>query len=344
MSKWLDIVNDFNDNEYDFLEHFGNDISLFLDVVQKKGFLSLIDPFNSDDYENVILLSIYKHDKEKFIELVLSQISDVVYENGKFYMLVSNLSDLSSFFCENRNSLSRGRIEDVLSGDYDYPWFDDTTDNVYSDVINELSPKNIRILQDSMIHELKDTKVGLGTELLESIADEQGNDYVIVDEKNIGSILDDEETTNFLLEEYLHDIKSSLYNIHSSAYGSAYESELYDSVMDQLLPYLHVKTIGSAEVPYYSGPPNDQKVKYQKFEKIEIVDFLGIIVEYLDDRVNSSNQMNSQYDTLSYFGSFSQIFSEKVSDSRDCPIVYPPDYPDSRDVDKNINEYFADYM
>jgi hypothetical protein len=33
-----------------------------------------------------------------------------------------------------------------------------------------------------------------------------------------------------------------------------------------------------------------------------------------------------------------------LSEHKDCLSVHAPDYPDSRLVDKNINEYFSDHF
>jgi hypothetical protein len=44
--------------------------------------------------------------------------------------------------------------------------------------------------------------------------------------------------------------------------------------------------------------------------------------------------------TLEYWGSYLSMLKDSVS----CLSFRVPDYPDSREVDKNINEYFGDYL
>ena len=58
------------------------------------------------------------------------------------------------------------------------------------------------------------------------------------------------------------------------------------------------------------------------------------IVDYLESGAGYG------YGALSYQGTYIGV----LRDNNECLSVYPPDYPDSRLVDKNINMYFNDYV
>ena len=50
--------------------------------------------------------------------------------------------------------------------------------------------------------------------------------------------------------------------------------------------------------------------------------------------------MDATNQTLEYFGNFIGILEE----NGECLSVWAPDYPDSSEIDKNINEIFGDYI
>jgi hypothetical protein len=68
--------------------------------------------------------------------------------------------------------------------------------------------------------------------------------------------------------------------------------------------------------------------------KAPIHNFESNIVDYLRENKGYSNG------TLEYWGEYLGV----IKDQNDCLSVIPPDYPDSRKVDKYINVYFNDYI
>jgi hypothetical protein len=294
-----------------------------------------IDPKNASNgvvWQNEYLLWSYENNKEEYYKWVADFLSDVEFENGKAYLEISDRSDLAKLFCDgHRYDLSRDTIENILSGESDfYEYYHDTTDNVYRDVIEELTPENDRRLQEYVLDMLKGQQIPAETEELELIASEQGHpEYVEVDMENVKRIIDDEETMKELLGDQLSDLKGELYSIHSSAYNSAMEGELYDEVWSELETYFE----GHGE--WISKPHPYKKDTQIQYFKVPIRDFESMVNDYL---FNNKGYGNSG--TLEYHGSFIDIMAE----DRDCLSAQPPDYPDHRKVDKNINEYFREYL
>jgi hypothetical protein len=328
-----DIIERFNNNNFDVEKYF-NDYETFFNMLKKRGRMGDIDPNNASDggdWQNEYLLWLYDNDRENYYKWIQTLLNDVVIENGKSYLELSDRGDLARLFCKNdRNGLDRDTIESVLNGDNDWEPYWDTTDNVYRDVIEELTPENDKRLCEYIVDTLKGQQISAETEELELIATEQGHpEYVEVDAENIKRIVDDEESMKELLDGPLDHLRSELYSIHSSSYNSAYEDEIYRSIWNELQEYV----LGPGE--WITKPHPYKKNTEIQYNKLPLTAFEEDINNYL---YNNKGYGNSG--TLEYHGSFIAIMAE----DRDCLSVHAPDYPDSRKVDKNINMYFKDYI
>jgi hypothetical protein len=264
---------------------------------------------------------------------VLKFLGDVEMVDGKPYIVVNTMGDFAEIFCNGgRSDLSRDTVEALLSGEYDSfsnGWDSyDLTDNVYRDVIEELTKENLLHLKEYIIKTLEGQQVNPHTELLEDYAQQQGHpEYVIVDQSNIDQVVDNSETMNELLDNELSELRNELYSIYGSAYNNAYEDELYEDVWNELSTYFE-------KGDWVSRPHIYKKdTEVQKY-RAPIHNFESNILDFLNQNKGYSNG------TLEYWGSYLGI----LKDGWDCLSVYPSDYPDSRKVDKNINMYFSDYI
>ena len=330
-----DALEDFNNGEFDkWLQIFGS-YDVWFRLLKKRGLLDEIDPHNTSDHEvwqNEYLLWLYESDKESYYKWVVRFLEDVIFENGKPYLEISERGDLSKLFCDgNRYDFSRDTIESILTGDGDvFERYWDTTDNVYRDVIEELTPENNKTLSDHIVTELKGKKIFPETTELELIASEQGHpEYFEVNSENVMRIIKDEDSMKELLGDQLSELRGTLYSIHSSAYNSAYEEEVYNDVWDELSNYFE----GTGE--WVSQPHPYKKNTEIQYFRVPIRNFESDVNNYL---YNNKGYGNSG--TLEYHGSYIGIMSE----DRDCLSLRVSDYPDSRKVDKYINEFFKDYI
>ena len=329
-----DIVEKFNNNDLDVQKYF-NDYGTFFSILKKRGLMGEVDPKNasgSEDWQNEYLLWLYENDKENYYKWVPTLLDDVIIENGIAYLEITDRSDLAKLFCYgNRYELSRDTIENILSGDGDVfePYWD-TTQDVYRDVIEELTPENDKRLGEYIVNMLKGQQISADTDELQLIASEQGHpEYVEVSMENVKRIIDDKESMNQLLQDELANLKSELYSIHSSAYNSAYEESVWAEIWSELETYFE----GDGE--WISKPHPYKKNTEIQYFKIPIKDFDAQVNDYL---FNSKGYGNSG--TLEYHGGFIEIMKE----DRDCLSAQAPDYPDSRKVDKNINEFLKEYI
>lgn len=332
---WLRLIDDFNDGETDFIYNNFENFETFFEVLKKKDLFHLIDPEADSDSEwiNNYLIYMYSYDKQSFYSYVSNYLSDIEIRGDKVYFVSRNREDLAELFCDNtRRGSSRDIAEKLLDADGDYfEMYDSTTNDVYNDVIDELNPKNLQRLCELMVFELREINVEPETELLSDIASEQNHpEYVIVDSNNIHRIIEDEKSTNYLLSEHLSDIKSNLYSLHNTSFNGAAESEIWDELWNELSVYF----IGTGEFVSKKGYNRDPEKLAEYFE-IEIKDFDMEILSYLEGNKNYGNN-----GTLYYQGNYINVLKE----TSDCLSLSFPDYPDYRRVDKNINEYFNDYL
>jgi hypothetical protein len=324
------IIDNFNNNEYDITSYFGG-YKTFFNFLNKRGLISKVDIYNPE-YQNHYLMWLHDEDFKQFNKFVVDILSDLVMdEDGKIYLDIADRSELSELFCtRGRNTLSIAQVANLLRGDSEY-WFDYSTNDIYRDVISELNPKNMKILEQHIVDSLKNVEVEPKTELLRELSKEQGSaDLVKIDSSIISDIIDDEDTINYLLENYLDELNGNLNSLHSQAYTTAYEDQMHSAVMNELQEYFD----GYGE--FYSRPHSFKKNTMTERFRIPVAsNFNDIIMDYLDQGKNSLSR-----GSLEYFGSYISL----VQDSQDCLSVYPDDYPDSSKVDTLVNELFTDYI
>ena len=328
-----DLVEKFNNGDLDVKQYF-NDYETFFNILKKRGLMSEIDPNNATDgeeWQNEYLIWLYHNDKEAFTKWVLSLVNDVVYKDGVYYLDVDDRSELSKLFCDGgRNDISRDTIESILSGESDWEPYWDTTDNVYRDVVEELNEDNLKRLKEYIVENLEGLWIEPETDILSEIAEEQGNPaQARITYDNVGKVIGNEETMDYLFKNELQDLKSELYSVHSNSYNAAYENEVWQSVMSELGTYF----IGNGE--FVMRPHRYKKDTQVQNFIIPIANFESDIVGFLEDGKGYGNT-----GTLEYWGSYLGM----MEDWANCLSVHSPDYPDFREVDKNINEMFRDYI
>ncbi len=331
MKNFKDLINMFNEGDDDFLNYIDG-FGTFLKMVERRGLINELD-FNmiyETEYENEFLIFLYNHNNDEFWNIVARELDDVFIRDGVPEIILNEPGELANIFCDNRD-ISTDTISSILNGDYDSYWSAyDLSDDIYRDVVEELTKENLLRLKEYIIDITKNVHVEPHTDLLESIAEKQGHpEYVVIDQSNIDEIVDDSETMTELLENELYELKGELYSVYGIAYQSAYESELYNDIWSELETHFGRGQWVSKPHPY------KENTSVEKFiAKINDVD--SIIIDFLKNNIGSYGT----YGSLQYYGSLLGLINE----TRDCLSFYPPDYPDLREVDKNINMYFGDYI
>jgi len=333
MDKVDKIIADYNNGQIDDIIEgvFNDDVNLFYQYIDKKGRFDDLhyDTEDTEDYNNYFLYFLANKNPEKFLDITTDSFGDVFKtEDGEYYIGTSDYSDIAKLFCENRYSLSPKSVETILDGEDSVQWSDYTTDDLYRDVIEDLTPENLQLLFEAIIREQK--IITADTELLEEIAEEQDNNGNLeLNSENLSRIFRDEESAKSILnqlEEQGSEIKSNLYFIHESAYNDAYHSEVYDNIMDALEEYFGSK-------PEYVYPTEERKKGYVKI-KLDKTNFFN----YLKDFIYENRKYpQTNFDYYGYYLYF-------IAQEDDCLKAFAPDYADWSKTKKNINSFFPDYF
>jgi hypothetical protein len=321
-----EVIELFNDTELDVNKYF-NDSETFFKIMDKRGRIDDLD-LENNYMENDYLLYLSETNTEKFREEVAKQISDVTFGGEVPVLHLNDAGDLAKLFCAGRNDISQDTIREILLGEADWDRYWDTTDDVHRDVIEELNEENLKYLYSYIVKNLEGIQIEPETELLSEIASSQNTDYATITMVNVEYVVRDSETMGYLLDRDLSELDSELNSIHSNAYNMAYETAVFREVWGKLDDMFDV------EKRKYIYKPHPYKKETQiEVLEIPIRDFYEPIRDYL-----YNNKGTSQ--TLEYFGNFINILEE----NGECLSVWTPDYPDSREIDKNINEIFGDYI
>lgn len=330
MATLRDYIKQFNDGEIDFVKVFGG-WENFLKVVEMKGLTDelVIIEDSEASVENYLILFFLRNNKKKFQEEVVKLLSDVEVINGEYYFKTSESPGevLSKLTCKNsREGLSPERVEEIIDGENDPFFFDNTTDDVYRDVVDDLNEKNLDVLANSIYENLKDVDVEVD-EKLDELTDQDTIRLTLEQIKN--TVLKDDDTFNYVMKNYASDLFDNLVSIHRYAYEQAYVDEVYEDIWSEFSDVFEGKPTWSTEQHPYA---QNKKIEVWR---MKLPNFEYHINQYLD-----SSYPAATYDTLTYQGSYLEMLSGGLEE---CKNVYPPDYADWTKTKENINESFLDW-
>ena len=337
-----DVLNRISDGDTDIIDYMGGMENVFK-IAIKKGALQDIQWWNTEwtDYENVILLALLNSDdpetrKQTYENVKVHLInSDLDKINDEWYIVLDSLSDLNELFVR----ADQHTVEEVFSEDYWEPFGWDSCDDIYRDVIEELTPENLTLFKQRFSSEIIGQVVDpTYTDLLEGMCEESEScdgESLTITQEMIDRIIGDEKTTKYLLKKYLNDISSDLYNIHSDAYNSAYVDTCHDEIWSELSPYF-VK--GSAIWKDYSNPNSSKRNSKVLLKVTDEID--TVIYDWVS--TNEKETYNDYF--MSYHGKYLEILRITLDDGNGKLRVSFPYYPDYQKVDNLINQNFINYF
>ena len=342
--KYLKYVNDFITGDIDHLIDMFGSIENILKFFHRKDLLQYIDPFDTDveDYQLEILNYLLNvvNDKET-LEKCVAQLSDVIPKDDGYYIKIGDREDLADlFYGGGRDTSARDVAKAVLGEDNDmWDRWGNTTDDIYRDVIEELDDKNIEHLKKYMLNVLTNWKIEVDDETpdLFNNYSEDGVFYLTLE--NVGDVIGDEESFMYLINnDYLGDLESELHSVHSNAYNSAYETEIYNNVTSELETFFDMKSAKWEAVPSFKGSQKLTEFYFIKFNPGEVVNSIRKYVEEKNNWGYYDYNLNYVSTWLNMMNTFMENGDESYLDFR------IPDYADSRLVDKYINEFLPDYI
>ncbi len=319
---------------------FKKDSELF-DYLSENGFLEDVGYYDLEDHlKNYYLKWLLNTNETEALRLICELLTDVESRGDGYWLRLRDREELADFF---RSSSRRSDydLQDIAKsvlgdGGLEYGWYSDTTDDVYRDVIEVLNEQNLQNLVNYILKSIGNRDLNIEdyeSDFFQELADVEARDGVFqITQDNVMSLIKDEESMKDLMQKDLYDLKGELYSIHNNAYNSAYENTIYDQVMDGLTEYF--------------SPPIDEvakqvgeKTRYTPYIKIR--DFYSNVLAFIENNLG----MGYSDSILEYFGSYTgmmgQLFQEEVYEPIDFRV---DDYPDYREVDQAINDYFGDYI
>jgi len=368
LQRAKNLVDTFNNGDFDDdIEPYFNDYITFFKFIKKYGLLNELDlgqigyrDWDDDiinyldengvlsnlsyedappELKNVLLLRKLDEDYEDTILFIINNLlTDVEIRNDGFYLFLKNREELANFYC---GSLGRGNgvryiAEQVFSEDgLEYGYYDSSSKPY--ETVTELDDTNLTKLKDIIYKEIGNTELSLeeyDSDFFESLSEEQGTPgYFRIRPEDLNDLLKDYDATNELFSNDLEEIGQELRSLYYNAENSAYESEIYDVIYGGLDELFEGKI---DEVPI-SG--KDGKTRY--FQYIKIRDFVKEIKEFLYH--NKGKTYSDSF--LEYYGTYSEFLVGLINDDIiECIDVRLPDYPDYSMTQKNINDYFNDYI
>ena len=341
--KYLKYVNAFNNGDMNELLPYFETVENILRFFHKKDLLDLIDPFDSElaDYQIEILnYSLNIANDKEILEKCIAQLSDVIYKDDTYYLYVKDREDLAElFYSGGRDTSARDVAKAVLGEDDMWDRWGNTTDDIYRDVVEELNPENIELLKKHMLSVLTNWKIEIDDETPDLFNNYSEDGIFYLTPENVGDVIGDEESFMYLLNnDYLDDLESDLANIHSNAYNSAYETEVYNSVSNELETFFDMKSAKWESIPSNYNPEKLIEHYVLKFNPGEV---FNSISKYVADTGNWGYYANN----LDYVSTWLNMMNTFMDNGDESWLDFRiPEYPDYSLVDKYINEFFPDYV
>jgi len=344
------LIDRFNTgNDLEFLSAFGTGddeewerVRRFLKIVESRGLLELIDPSAGFDFDDSYTQNSFDwycfrkpELKEKFIEQVCRQLyRDIVYDNGRVFLVLDDYSQLSRLFCSHEYSrrISSYDLAYGILSDGTYEPYSDATGDVYNDVVGVLTNENFRLFCIYVAENLKEIVLSNYSDdiyetIIPELAEALGNDKVLrVDKEIVVSMFKDETTFNFITEEVLTEaFYNSLINCHLTAFNQALTAEWAEEVNKELESFGIGKGVWSNRNTTY---------------KVDITDnFIRILSHFLESHVGFNSTI---YDFNNYFSLVED--TENYTDDVKCLELRIDDYPNQKNVNKLINESIFEYL
>lgn len=347
--KILDAVQKGYLNWDDFEEFYGG-FELLVKKLSDENLLKYMNPFDPmwEDNQNMVFYVFYENNTSFIWEIVKKYLSDVIEENGKYYVK-ADADDLSGYFNTSyRDEISREGIESIISGEHNYDPFYDVSDNVYRDVYDDLTHENQQKVKQTIkndLLELKQMDVNSRTPVLfDEIANEQGHeDYIELTPEIIDRLLDDENCIEYIILEESNEVNQDLYSLYSGCYDSVIKDSWYYDIMKELegyviddskrLDYTYEKLTYDKE-----GNPQKKKAYGDKYEATNCI--YDVVSEWLSENKDTNRH------SVEYFGTYKGLLQSLVDDGVRDSLRVPrlDEYPSHREVIKCVNESIGDYF
>jgi hypothetical protein len=294
-----------------------------------------------NEFKNYYLLHGLENNYQDTIKYITDDlITDVEIRDDGFYLYLKDREELANFFCHNSRDSSPEDIAKKVLNDDSFEWYYNNSIKP-SEVIDELDESNIDRLKNRIYKEIGNKPMDLGdynSDFFEFLSEEQGTpDSFMITSEDLTDLVKNSDAMKELFKDELSELGGDIANAYSNAESNAYESEVYNLVMNGLDEFFEGKIdYVSREVTAYDGTK-----KTRNFEYIKIRNFPNVIKKFLENR--KGDEYSNSF--LEYFGSYTDLMKEMTyNDEVDCISFRIPDYADWSLTQKYFNEIVTDYI
>lgn len=336
-----DLIEEFKDDDFERIRKMFGDLKTFFMFLERRGRLEeaiedlrTYNDVSDTTYENEFLLYLFETDKPKFFSMMDEAFEDLKIINGEAYLLLDDISELSKLFCKERYQDHSAIALSVLSGDFDYDRWSDTTQDVVGDVIEELTPKNMEILKNYLVRNFEGVEFEANTDLLERLSSEQNDDGMVrITLDNVDEIVHSSVSMASIIEQDDdYELNGNLESVHANAYNSAYYDEMYNQVWGELDDYFEDR---GTEIQISGATRNG---KPRTFYKLKLKsNWIKKVLDFIKDNQKYYGSNSS----IGYYGSYITMISEDECATLSDRDFYPSWGPEWT---KLINDSFADYF
>ena len=337
--KVVTLIEKFYDNPAGVSKNFGGPEN-FIKFVLSKGdkYSEYLDPKNEFFYENdlqdLLIWNKYQsaEDKQQFLREFVVEFLDSdmhVESGGKISWVIDKEDVLQAFYDRGgRGGGARSAAEMVFNEDFN-EHFSDVIDDFYNDCVETLNDNNKSLLANKIISELPPlTSDDIEqTSFLEELWEIEGQSgFLTITSDNITELLEDKETTKYIITNFFPDLNGDMMNAYWNAYNVAYENELSKEVYEGIEGLFGDS---GKEIEVGKDYKGNSRWKYE----IDVTKtFEYFFKEYFSDWKN-------HYNPIEYFGSFKEMLNQLFDNGMERIDFSIPDYPDSDEIESAYNEY-----
>jgi len=328
---------------------FNGDREKFLNYLDVKGLLNgeNLYAFLEEEMPMSYLSYMFNNNPEKTTKYIVDNyFGDITEVNGRYILKLGNREDLSVFFKSDggRHDMSSKELAEKILGEDWWEPFYDVSQDIYDEVVEVLTPENLKLLAEKINDELSGSKIEPETSLLEDIAIDQGHpDYVELSvDLLLNTIFEDKESTEYIIEREATETSSELYSLYHNAYNSAYVDEKWEQVSDEIKSILSIDNMGEWQTKTVKGYDGKERKINNYF--IDVTNFLPEVIQSVFDDKYMMDDYRNQFEYYSDFENLiAEMIYEDVIEGGSISIAYY-DYPDHTRVERNINDLFPDYI
>ena len=341
----MDIEELLNDGEVEQLrdiirKYFNNDSELFFNYVIDEG-LSSKEKF---DYTLAELFPIHylnfynSINPSEVKEYVANEIGDVIEEDGKYYMVLDDISDLSGFFDEGRNSASQKYISSILTGDLDY-----YTDyyEIGDDLVDDLTPENKQRLIEKVKEDGLNQEIEFNgdNDLIQSFIDSDGNSSTfILTTERLNQIIAQRDGLYELISESdnFEELHQEMGRWFNWAHDQATSDEIYNKVFREISDYFKVDKKELGKWKTFTHQKYDGSTYTNEKYLVNVDNIFGDVIR---DSVSDLRYWDEPIQLISYYGGLESY----LKDATRLPSLYL-DYvhPDWSNLKEIYNSHFSD--